>query len=146
MPSSVAMRPCCWSPKRTTCRAPLLDFAGILQQPQRQGWALLALDSPADLTTTQGEAMASVTAVFAQLERRLIGERTSAAMAAARDRGVNLGRARGVPDELVVRMAEARAAGSTFRQIAAALNDDAVPTAQRGVWRPATVRKVLLAA
>lgn len=54
----------------------LLDFAGIMQTAQREGWALLALDSPADLTTPTGEAMAGVLAVFAQLERRLIGERT----------------------------------------------------------------------
>ncbi len=51
----------------------LLDFAGIMGRAQKEGWALLALDSPADLTTATGEAMAGVLAVFAQLERRLIG-------------------------------------------------------------------------
>src|SRR4051812_33911934 len=44
----------------------LLDFAGIMQRAQREGWALVALDSPSDLTTPQGEAMAGVQAVFAQ--------------------------------------------------------------------------------
>jgi len=38
----------------------LLDFAGIMQRAQKEGWALLALDSPADLTTPTGEAMAGV--------------------------------------------------------------------------------------
>lgn len=121
----------------------LLDFAGILQRAQRQGWALLALDSPADLTTAQGEAMASVMAVFAQLERRLIGERTSAAMAAAKDRGVKLGRPRLLSDQTVERMRAERDGGMTFRAIAAGLNDDGVPTAQGGTWHPATVRKAL---
>jgi len=48
----------------------VLDFASIMQKAQREGWVLLALDSPADLTTPGGEAMAGVMAVFAQLERR----------------------------------------------------------------------------
>lgn len=122
----------------------LLDFVGIVQTAQKQGWMLLALDSPVDLTTAHGEAMASVVAVFAQLERRLIGERTSAAMQAAKANGVQLGRPRGVSDETVARMAADRDAGLTFRAIADSLNQDAVPTAQGGVWRPATVRKILL--
>jgi DNA invertase Pin-like site-specific DNA recombinase len=123
----------------------LLDFAGILQRAQRQGWALLALDSPADLTTAQGEAMASVMAVFAQLERRLIGERTSAAMAAARERGITLGRPRLLPEDVAVRIAAERESGASFRAIADGLNADGVPTAQGGQqWYAATVRKVLL--
>lgn len=122
----------------------LLDFAGILQKAQRQGWALLALDSPADLTTAQGEAMASVMAVFAQLERRLIGERTSAAMAAARDRGVKLGRPRLLADATVARIRSERENGATYRAIAERLNADGVATAQGGTWHAATVRKVLL--
>src|SRR3954454_13897767 len=72
----------------------LLDFAGIMQRAQREGWALVALDSPADLSTPTGEAMASVLAVFAQLERRLIGQRTRDALAVKRAEGVTLGRPR----------------------------------------------------
>jgi len=56
----------------------LLDFASIMQRAQREGWALLALDSPADLTTPSGEAMAGVMAVFAQLETPVDRERTKA--------------------------------------------------------------------
>jgi DNA invertase Pin-like site-specific DNA recombinase len=78
----------------------LLDFAAIMQRAQKEGWALLALDSPADLTTPTGEAMAGVLAVFAQLERRLIGERTRAALAQRRAAGVRLGRRRAVTPEL----------------------------------------------
>jgi DNA invertase Pin-like site-specific DNA recombinase len=54
----------------------------------------LALDSPADLTSPTGEAMAGVLAVFAQLDRRLIGERTREALAIKRESGVRLGRPR----------------------------------------------------
>src|ERR1017187_2177914 len=55
----------------------LLDFASIMQEAQKQGWALIALDSPIDLTTPIGEAVATVIMAFAQLERSMIGERTS---------------------------------------------------------------------
>ena len=48
------------------------------------GWGLVALDAPVDTTTPQGAAMAQVLAVFAELERRLIGERTKAALAVKR--------------------------------------------------------------
>src|SRR5215203_5002297 len=84
----------------------LLDFAGIMQRAQREGWALLALDSPADLTTPSGEAMAGVMAVFAQLERRLIGERTRAALAQRREAGVVLGRPQAIPDDVAARARE----------------------------------------
>jgi len=45
-------------------------------------------------------AMAHMTAVFAQLERRLIGERTRAALAMRRAQGVRLGRPPGLPEQL----------------------------------------------
>jgi DNA invertase Pin-like site-specific DNA recombinase len=68
----------------------LLDFASIMQRAQRAGWTLPALDSPADLTMPYGEAMAGVLAVFGQLERRLISQRTSDALKAKQVAGVVL--------------------------------------------------------
>jgi DNA invertase Pin-like site-specific DNA recombinase len=38
----------------------LLDFARIMERAQREGWIVLALDSPADVTTSHGEAMAGI--------------------------------------------------------------------------------------
>ena len=63
------------------------DFTGLLQAARKQGWALVALDLQVDTTTPNGEAMAYVVAVFANLERRLIGDRTKAGLAEARRRG-----------------------------------------------------------
>src|SRR3954452_436757 len=100
----------------------LLDFAGIMQQAQKEGWVLLALDSPADLTSPTGEAMAGVLAVFAQLERRLIGERTKAALAQRRSEGVILGRPRVVSPELEDRVRALRVEGLTVREIARRLS------------------------
>jgi len=125
----------------------LLDFAGIMQRVQREGWALVALDSPADLTTPSGEAMASIMAVFAQLERRLIGERTKAGLAAKRAAGTlkgPIGRPRTMPAEIVERIERERSAGLSLRAIAAGLNAENVPTAQGGrSWYASTVRAAL---
>jgi DNA invertase Pin-like site-specific DNA recombinase len=75
----------------------LLDFAGVMADAQRAGWNLVALDLGLDLSTPSGEMMASIMAVYAQFERRLIGQRTSAALAAKRAAGVRRTRCSGPP-------------------------------------------------
>jgi DNA invertase Pin-like site-specific DNA recombinase len=68
------------------------DATGLLLRADRAGWGLIALDANVDTTTPQGTAMTQVLAVFAELERRLIGERTKAALAVKRTQDVTLGR------------------------------------------------------
>ena len=122
----------------------VLDFAGLMAQSQREGWALVALDLGVDTTTPQGELMAGVMAQFAQFERRLIGQRTKAALAVKREQGVQLGRPRALPEDVVARIASERAGGASLAAIANRLNDDGVATAQGGAkWWPATVKAVL---
>lgn len=122
----------------------LLDFASIMQEAQKQGWALIALDCPVDLTTPMGEALASIIATFAQLERKMIGERTRDALAEKRAAGVKLGRPRILPDDVRERIVAEREEKRTLRIIADALNDEGVPTAHGGKrWYPSTVRQVL---
>jgi DNA invertase Pin-like site-specific DNA recombinase len=48
------------------------------------------LDLGIDTTTIMGEAMATMAATFAQVERRRIGERTREALAVRRAQGVKL--------------------------------------------------------
>jgi len=120
----------------------LLDFAGIMQRAQREGWALVALDSPADLTTPSGEAMAGVMAVFAQLERRLIGERTRAALAQRREAGMRLGRPRLIPPEVEARARELRAQGLSVRKVGAQLVAEGFQPPSGGAWNPATLQRV----
>ncbi len=90
-----------------------LDFATLMHRAQREGWTLLALDSPADLSTPSGEAMASVLMAFSQMERRLIGQRTKDALAIKRAQGVKLGRPRTMPDAVVQRIKTAHDAGAS---------------------------------
>src|SRR4051812_43673378 len=122
----------------------LLDFTTIMAKAQREGWALIALDSPADTSTPTGEAMASILATFSQLERRLIGQRTREALAVKRATGVRLGRPPTLPQEVVRRIAAERDQGRSLRTIAEGLNRDGVATAQGGrAWHASTIRSVL---
>lgn len=89
--------------------------------------------------------MTTVMGAFSELERDLISTRTREALAARRAAGVRLGRPIVLPDDVRLRIAQQRAAGSTLQSIADGLNSDGVPTARGGsVWRPSQVRGVLL--
>ena len=122
----------------------LLDFAGLMERSRRRGWALVALDLGVDSSTPSGEAMANVLATFAQLERRLIGERTRDALAVKRQQGVRLGRPPVLDPHVARRIVRLRRSGSTLTAIADRLNRDGVPTAHGGeLWRHSAVRAVL---
>ena len=68
------------------------DVVALLDHSAKHGWRVLTLDLAIDTTTPFGEAMVAVSAAFAQLERRLIGERTRAALAVTKAQGTRLGR------------------------------------------------------
>jgi len=125
----------------------LLDFAALVEQSRRKGWSLVALDLGVDTSTPSGEMMANVLAVFAQFERRLIGQRTKDGLEAKRSAGTlrgPIGRPRLLPDTVVERIRRERASGRSLPKIADALNTDGVPTAQGGAkWWPSTVAAVL---
>jgi Recombinase len=48
-----------------------------------------------------------------------------------------------LPEAVRLRIAADRAAGRSMNGIAAALNDEAVPTAKGGIWHTSTIRHVL---
>lgn len=122
----------------------LVDFAGVMEQARREGWAVVALDLGVDMTSAAGEMLAGVMASFAQYERRLIGQRTRDALAAKRAQGHRLGRPVTLPDRVRERIADQRAAGATLREIADRLTADGIATAQGGArWWPSTVAAVL---
>ncbi len=123
----------------------LLDFAGLMQRATKEHWALVALDLGVDTTTPAGEAMASVVAVFAQFERRLISERTKAALAQKAAQGFKLGRPVEMSEETRNRIVAERKAGKSVSAIARDLTAEGVPTAQDGrAWYPSTVRAALV--
>ena len=122
----------------------LLDFTELMEHSRRRRWTLIALDLGVDTSTPAGEMLANVLAVFAQFERRLIGQRTREALAVKREQGVRLGRPRSLSDDVRRRIVRDRRKGLSLSAIAAALNDEGVPTAQGGRrWYPSTVRAIV---
>jgi DNA invertase Pin-like site-specific DNA recombinase len=122
----------------------LLDFAGLMQRAQREGWALVALDLGVDTTTPTGRLVASVMASVAEWERETIGQRTKDALAAKRAQGVRLGRPRSLDDGTATRIRELRENGLTYQRIADSLTEEGVPTARGGSrWYPSTVSQAL---
>lgn len=121
----------------------LLDFVGLVERAKAEGWQLLALDSPLDTTTAQGKLLANLLASFAEFERELISQRTAAALAVLKARGVRLGRPRLLPDATALRIAADRQAGHTLRHIADDLNREGVATATGARWHVSTVVSTL---
>jgi DNA invertase Pin-like site-specific DNA recombinase len=81
-----------------------------------------------DTTTPQGTLLVHLTSAFAEFERNLIVERTKAGIAAARRRGVHVGRPRARLDDAHLR--ELRAEGVSVRKVAELLGTS-VSTVQR---------------
>ena len=122
----------------------MLDFAGIMQTAQRQGWALVALDLGVDTSTPSGEMMANVLATFSQFERRLISQRTKEALAVKRSQGVKLGRKPALDPKVRTRIRRLRSRGWSFAKIAEKLNAEGVATAHGGAqWHPSSVRTAI---
>lgn len=125
----------------------MIDFAGLMETARREAWSVVALDIGMDTTSPSGEMVANMTAVVAQYERRLIGQRTRDGLAAKRAQGVRLGRPSMLPAAVIARIGDERQAGRSLRAIADALNADGVQTGQGGAkWYASSVRAVLVAA
>jgi len=128
------------------------------------------LESGADIAAADmpeaNRFLLHVMAAVAEHEGRAISDRTRAALAAAKARGVALGWS--MPERAAEQLAASRkgaakntakadqhagnmlpiiqqieAGGASLRQIAAALNERGIKTARGGLWYAATVRNVL---
>lgn len=120
---------------------------------------LVSVADRLDLATPQGRAMAGVTAVFAELERALIAQRTTDALTELRAQGrpwnhapfgwvARDGRLVADPTEqdTLARITELRAAGTSYAKVAAILDAEGRPTKRGGNWQAMSVRSVLRSA
>jgi DNA invertase Pin-like site-specific DNA recombinase len=120
------------------------DYASLVRQAEREGWALLIGDLAVDMTTPAGGLVANITASVAEWERRVIAERTREALKVKRDQGAKLGRPRLLASAIEDRIKVERARGSTLQAIADGLNSEEVATPTGRRWSPALVRKVVV--
>lgn len=121
-----------------------LDFLGLVERAEENGWALIMLEPNVDMTDPMGRFTAGILAQVAQLERDLISKRTAEALQAKRKQGARLGRPVELDDHVRQRIVDEREAGQSLRAIADGLNEDEVPTAQGGSrWYASTVSGVL---
>ena len=123
------------------------DVLRLAKDAEAGRWSLVVLDLGLDTTTPVGRFALTMLAAVAELERDMIRQRTSEALASAQLRGVRVGRPPETPPEVVARVTAARDRGETLQAIADALTDDGVPTTRGGArWHPSTVRAVLRSA
>ena len=118
--------------------------AKLLERAEGGGWNLVALDLGLDLASSEGKRVAETFAFVAGWERRLVSERTRAALARRRAQGGRLGTPRRASAFAVAKIKTLRAQGMTLQAIADELNRLRVPTAAGAAsWRPSSVRSVL---
>lgn len=137
------------------------DAIEIAERLRKARANLVSLTEAIDTTTAAGKMVFTLFAAFAQFERDLTSERTSAALRYKRARGERAGNvpfgyragADGMtlepaPGELAVvaRIRKLRRRGLTLRAIAAALNRAGIPTRRGGEWRHQYVAAVLRSA
>lgn len=121
-----------------------VDFLGILNRARTNAWNVVLLDLGLDLSSVHGKAMAGVIAVFAELERELIAERTREGMAQRMAEGVVMGRPQEMCPELRARITAATSAGTSYAELARQLNAEGIPTPRGGRWHASTVRRAAI--
>ncbi|WP_136053594.1 recombinase family protein [Microbacterium sp. K5D] len=111
----------------------LADFASMLEYARGRSWSLVAIDLGVDTSTPTGEMVANVMMAVSQWERRVIGERTSAAMQAAKHQGRHMGRRSALPKATADRLLELRST-LTLAGTADTLNAEGHTTATGTAW------------
>lgn len=120
---------------------------------------LVSIVDRLDLSTPQGRAMAGVSAIFSELERELIAQRTADALGELRSRGQVYGAIpfgwsregdRLVRDDneqrVLVRIKRLRSRGFSYDRIARSLNASNIPAKRGGRWYAMSIRSTLLTA
>lgn len=117
------------------------DFSGILKLAAARKWAVVAIDLGVDTSTPTGKLVANVMMSVAEWEREVIGERTSAAMQAAKRQGRHMGRVSTLSQSTGDRLLKLRTT-HTIVGTANALNAEGLTTATGAAWSANTVAKV----
>jgi DNA invertase Pin-like site-specific DNA recombinase len=124
----------------------------------RKSIELVAIAEGFDMTNPYGRAMAQMASVFAELERAMIRERTKGAMNVKRSRGERISRhapfgwdftadnrllENGVEQDIIATMKQLRAAGLSYRAIAAQLDGQGIAPKRGERWVHTTIKGIL---
>lgn len=133
------------------------DAITIAERLQKAGAHIVSLSEHVDTTSASGKFMFSVLAARDQMERDLIAERTRAALAHKKSRGERVGQipfgfdvatdgVRLVPNDseqrVLAEVASMRGAGTSWREVAEALNARGIRTKTGTTWSLHNARKV----
>ena len=99
----------------------LVSLAEVLKARDVGLKLLTGAGAAIDTTTAQGKLMFAVMAGFAEFERELIRERTTAGIKAARNRGKRMGRPLKLSHDRLDAAAQLRAVGRPWREVATVL-------------------------
>lgn len=121
------------------------DFCELIDWMEEAGAALVMLEPDVDTSTASGRLLAHVMVAFAELERRMIGDRTRVALAAKRARGEATGRPALADDPaLVARVFELFAEHPSLSEVARLLTAEGWPTVRGGrVWRASALQRIV---
>jgi DNA invertase Pin-like site-specific DNA recombinase len=70
-----------WPPPLDRISRSVSDVSGLMTRSVEEEWGLVCLRESIDTSTAMGRAFVQIAAVFAELERGLVSERTKAGMA-----------------------------------------------------------------
>lgn len=126
---------------------------------EHTGKRLFSFTEKIDTGSAAGRMFLNLIIIMAQWEREIIGERTRDALQGKIRRGERCGKVRFgydlAPDgrslmpndheqQAIEQMRTWKAAGKTYRDLVEMLKEYGVDTKDGGIWRPATVRQILL--
>ncbi|OJX63901.1 MAG: hypothetical protein BGO95_06875 [Micrococcales bacterium 73-13] len=120
----------------------VVTWYDLMQRADRRGWYIAVLDQRIDTSTASGWLHAMILAVFAEFERRLIGERTRDALQII-GRTKQLGKPSEIEDDTAATILDLHGEGLSARAIAAALTADGVPSQRGGAWHHSVIAAFL---
>lgn len=120
------------------------DGGRLFERAKDHRWDIVALDLGVDTTTASGELVANLMIAVGQWERRAIGERTSAALRAKRERGERVGRPPSIPPEIIDRMRSMKRRGMSASRIASELNAQGSTNTAGNPWTKRHVEKACI--
>lgn len=120
-----------------------VDLLGLVDHSEKCGFGIVTADAAVDSSTAAGRMVATMLGAVAEMERRLIGERTKAALAAKAAKGARLGRPVITSTEIRHRVDDLHAEGLSLSAIAAQLNVEGHRTSVGTEWTKAGVQRLV---